>query len=177
MSTAPNIVIVQDSREQRGYSELFTAPCAIGCLPTGDYSIRGLESLVSIERKSLPDLLQSLTRERERFERELYRGRALRFFAVIVECDASDILQGRFGRFSSVNPVAIWESIAAFSVRYAPFIYAGDRDTGARLCESLLMKFARECWLTARALDPGKLESHRVRHGLREGPLQQAAIL
>jgi ERCC4-type nuclease len=39
-------------------------------LATGDYSVSGLESVVAIERKSLPDLPSCCGRERERFDRE-----------------------------------------------------------------------------------------------------------
>jgi len=42
-------VIVQDTREQRGYSELFRSSCIIGTLPVGDYSVAGLEDRIAVE--------------------------------------------------------------------------------------------------------------------------------
>ena len=141
----PQILLTQDTREQLGYQELFETPCVIDTLNVGDYSVAGLQNLVAIERKSLGDLLGSLTRGRERFEKELAKARSFQRFYVVVEASAPDVLAGNYGRYGSqCNPKSIWESVCAFSVRYAPFIFAGDRKTGARLTESLLCKFARE---------------------------------
>jgi DNA excision repair protein ERCC-4 len=141
----PELTIIQDTREQAGWKDLFEAPCVVDTLTVGDYSVRGMETHIAIERKSLPDLLQSLTRERDRFERALLKARGYHHFYVLVEANAPDVLAGRFGQYGSkVNPKAIWESIAAFSNRYAPFIFCRDRRTAARLCESLLLKAARE---------------------------------
>ncbi|WP_241160230.1 hypothetical protein [Desulfovibrio sp. ZJ369] len=52
-----------------------------GSLTVGDYSLEGLTDKVAVERKELPDLVQCLGRERERFERELQRGMPLDAFA------------------------------------------------------------------------------------------------
>ena len=139
----PQILLIEDTREQQGYSNLFQTPCIREALPVGDYSIAGLQDRIGIERKSLPDLLSSLTHQRERFERELAKARPYHFFCVIVEASARDILEGRFD-LSCANPRAIWESVAAFTIRYCPFVFAGDRPTAARMTESLLLKFARE---------------------------------
>jgi hypothetical protein len=125
----------------------------VDTLTCGDYSAAGLTHLVAVERKSLPDLLQSLTHERDRFERELAKARALLRFYVVIEANAGDILAGRFNGKSQANPRAVWESICCFSVRYAPFVFAGDRHVGARLTESLLLKFCRESRLVIERMD------------------------
>ena len=75
--------IIVDSREQLSYH--FQTPSIRGTLATGDYSIAGLEDLIAIERKTLDDLIGCLCNGRERFERELYRGKSLDYFAVIIE--------------------------------------------------------------------------------------------
>lgn len=137
-------ILIQDTREQRGYGELFESEYVVDTLSVGDYSVAGMTHPVSVERKSLQDLLQSLTRGRKRFEAELARGRALQRFYVVVESSAVDILQGRFEGKSQANPRAIWESICAFSIRYCPFLFSGNRWAGAQSTESLLLKFIRE---------------------------------
>jgi len=137
-------VLIQDTREQRGYGELFESEYVVDTLSCGDYSVVGLQHLVSVERKTLQDLLQSLTRGRERFEAELARSRAFQRFYVVVEASAPDVLQGRFEGKSQANPRAIWESICCFSVRYWPFLFCGNRWAGAQLTQSLLLKFAHE---------------------------------
>jgi hypothetical protein len=63
-------IIITDSREQTPliFEHLQTER---GTLQSGDYSIQGLEHDFSIERKSISDLCQSVTRGRERFERRI----------------------------------------------------------------------------------------------------------
>jgi DNA excision repair protein ERCC-4 len=136
-------VLVQDSREQAGYGPLFDSPYVVEGLPTGDYSVAGLQDRIAIERKSISDLVSSLTHGRERFERELARARPYHYFAVVIEGSAGTILRGEYDR-SLANPKAVWESVCAFSVRYCPFVFLGDRETAARWTESVLLKFARE---------------------------------
>jgi len=146
MPTPPDIILVQDTREQRGWKELFESPCIVNTMAVGDYTVKGMEHLVAVERKSKEDLVQSITHERQRFEAELAKSRAYQFFAVVVEAPLQDILTGNFR--GEANPKSVFESVCCFSVRYAPFFFAGDRETGARLCESLLLKFAREYYRT-----------------------------
>ncbi len=141
---APQIILVQDTREQLGYEELFEHPCVTSAMEYGDYSILGLEHLISIERKSLPDLLGSLTNGRSRFEVELKRARSLHRFYILVECSPADLLVSHFGKLSRANPRAIWGTVCHWSCRYAPIIFGQDRSTFARLCKGLLIAYAKE---------------------------------
>jgi len=59
--------ILIDTREQQPYD--FDTPFEMGTIPIGDYSIRGLENHIAIERKELNDLISCLTTGRERFEK------------------------------------------------------------------------------------------------------------
>ena len=65
------VVAIIDSREQLplDLAPLQTVP---GTLTTGDYSVKGLESIVAIERKSLSDLLSCIGTSRERFDKEIH---------------------------------------------------------------------------------------------------------
>ena len=66
------MLIVVDSREQCPFPfthERYEAQVQPGTLTVGDYSLAGLEDKVAVERKSLPDLVACLGRERERFAR------------------------------------------------------------------------------------------------------------
>lgn len=71
-------VLLVDTREQRPlqFSHL---PAESATLYTGDYSVKGLEEVFAVERKSLADLAGSLTRERDRFMREMHRLRGYQF--------------------------------------------------------------------------------------------------
>ncbi|MCC7291439.1 MAG: hypothetical protein IT449_05175 [Phycisphaerales bacterium] len=93
MKLSPTIII--DTREQAPFT-FANLPSEPGTLDTGDYSVRGLEHLVAVERKSLDDLLACVGRERERFKRELQRLRAYRFRLLIVEASAADLEQGTY---------------------------------------------------------------------------------
>lgn len=68
----PLPLLLTDTREKRPL--VFThLPSKRSMLQTGDYSIAGFEDCFSVERKSVPDLINSLTRDRNRFEKELHR--------------------------------------------------------------------------------------------------------
>ena len=118
--------VIVDTREQ--------APLAIpahwrmrGTLRTGDYSILGHETSFAIERKSLEDLVHSLTHDRARFEREMRRLSSFQFKRVLVESPYSALMVDAF-RFSMAKPYSIRASVAAFEVRYnIPFVFASGR--------------------------------------------------
>lgn len=82
--------IIVDTREQApwrftGIDGLVVPLQTSRSLATGDYSIDGLEHLVTVERKSVGDFLGSITAERTRFEREMERAKLLDYAAVVVE--------------------------------------------------------------------------------------------
>lgn len=122
--------VIVDSREQAPFA--FSGPryegltVEVGTLAVGDYSLAGLTDKVAVERKSLPDLVACLGRERERFERELQRGAALDAFAVVVEASWADLAGGQYR--SKIKPHAARQSALAFAGRYRlPFLFAGSR--------------------------------------------------
>lgn len=142
--------ILIDTREQQPYS--FETPSEIATLPTGDYSLAGAECFIAIERKSVDDLIGCLTSGRERFERELYRSRALDYFALVIEASLSDLSNGRYR--SEMNPKAAIQSLLTFSIRYGlPIFFVENRRYGAGVTESLLLKYAREVEKRLKALN------------------------
>lgn len=104
--------ILIDSREQKPYE---FENSEIGSLGIGDYSLVGGEHLISVERKTLDDLILCLSKDRSRFERELYKGKALDYFALVIEASLSDIANGCY--FSNMGPKSAIQSLLAFSVR------------------------------------------------------------
>lgn len=111
------MLIVTDTREQCPL-DFSPYPCTVevGTLPLGDYSVKDLEHLMAIERKSIPDLVASVTRERERFERELSRSRGHDLFAVVIEGSLEEVRQHLYR--SKAKPHAVLQSMVAFQVRY-----------------------------------------------------------
>ena len=143
--------VIVDTREQRPFNfehERYDVQIQPWTLTVGDYSLRGLEDKVAVERKSLPDLVQCLGRERERFERELLRGAALDAFAVVVEASWSDLANGNFR--SQLNPHAACQSVLAFMARYrTAFLFAGSRPAAEYVTWGFLRQYlegARKRW-------------------------------
>jgi len=139
------MIIIQDTREGLPYKfERWNIEIKTSGLKVGDYSIQGFEDKISIERKSLNDLIGCLTgSNRSRFERELSRARSFELFVVIIEADLLTITSGQY--HSVMNPDAVLQSIVAFHIRYGtPFLFAGDRCGAEYLTYSLLQKFLYE---------------------------------
>lgn len=135
------ITIKIDTREQRPYN--FENPSEVGTIPIGDYSIAGLENHIAIERKELNDLMGCLTTDRDRFECELFKGRSLDYFGLVLECSLSDLVNGHYR--SEMNPKSAIQSLLAFSVRYRlPVWFCESRQYAQRITESLLLKYAKE---------------------------------
>ncbi len=123
------LIVVVDTREQTPW----TFPCDTirAGLPSGDYSVVGLEHCVALERKSLADFVGSVTHERDRFWRELGRLQAYAVRAVIVEASIEDILAGTY--VSRATPQSVVASLLAIQVDFQiPVLLAGDRGNAQR---------------------------------------------
>ncbi len=134
--------IIIDTREQTPL--IFTRyESERGTLQSGDYSISGLTHKFAVERKSIDDLVQSVTRERERFERELHRLRGYDFKRLLIIGTEDEIINRHY--HSKVNPKSILHSVNAFEVRYdIPIIWAKNATIGARYIEKWAYWYARE---------------------------------
>lgn len=142
LSAIPTIIV--DTREKDPWK--FTNRRAV-ILPSkldwGDYSIRGMQSAVAVERKSVEDLFLTMTRGLERFKRELERsldGNGRRFFAVIVEGSMERVSFG--SRFSFAEPTRVMDIFYQTCTRYgvAPYMCDG-RAEAESLAWRLLMGF------------------------------------
>jgi len=143
-----DLVFIIDSREKLPYK--FSGPSEVRTLTTGDYSVVGLENRIAIERKSIDDLIGCLTRDRDRFTRELERGQAMDYFALVVETTLDDLAHGKYQ--SQMTVKAAVQSVLAVSVKFRmPVWFVGNRAHGRRVTESLLFKFHR--WATTTTTD------------------------
>ena len=119
--SAPLVTIIEDSREQRSLDFAPFAPFGVAVerrkLRTGDYSVAGYEHHILIERKSLQDLVGTLTHGRERFLREMYdRGAYVPCKHLVIEASWQEISAAY--SFSLANPIAITNSV--FSLMNPP---------------------------------------------------------
>ena len=141
------LTIIADTRERLPY-EFNSGSIYDGttveqkALLIGDYSLSGLEHLVAVERKSLPDLVLCLGRERDRFEREMLRAQGLQAFCVVVEGTFYELAHGDYR--SQLNPHAAVQSVSAFMARMrVPFVFAGSRDAAMYAVWSFLLQFVQ----------------------------------
>lgn len=135
----------------------FNCPTEVYKLFTGDYSIKGLESMFSVEKKTINDLIGSITGKRGRdeagntkkgtsrrevFQRELVRLNAMRFAMLLVIGNPKDIQSGNY--HSSMNPKAAWNTIEAYAVQYPKIKlqFVPDEAAAARCIEKWASWFA-----------------------------------
>lgn len=123
----PTLII--DTREQRPLTFEHLASQR-GTLHSGDYSVKGFEPHFAIERKSVADLCQSVTRGRERFERELHRLRGFDFARLLIVGTISEL------RLRAADPKAVVASLSAFEARWrVPVVWEADPGVAAYLVE------------------------------------------
>jgi DNA excision repair protein ERCC-4 len=133
----PPPTIVVDTREQlpwrfdtRLVRELLGRPIATvrGTLAEGDYAVQGMEGVVAIERKSLPDFVMSVTTERPRFWAELERLQPYRVRAVVIEASVVDVEVQAYR--SQARPQSIIASALAISADFGiPVVWSGCRES------------------------------------------------
>jgi len=108
--------LIVDSREQAAFEfshqRYENVPVFVDGLKTGDYSFRGGEDYAIVERKSMPDLLGSISTRREPFERELERAMELPCFMVVVEEPFRNLgckeYQSNMNRNAAIQTVLSW---------------------------------------------------------------------
>lgn len=136
----PSYTVAIDTREQKQF-RWKGVECRIQTLQAGDYSVVGLESVVSVERKSLADFYGCLTDARERFENALHRLAAIRYPLVVLECPTTALWEpyiyvARGGELteSRLEPRVPLSSLLSWQARYRiPFVPCGDRAGAARV--------------------------------------------
>lgn len=117
-------------------------------LVTGDYSIRyagqDYRHRCAVERKSLADLYQSVTRNRETFKREVMRLAALDRAAIVIEATLETALNHP-PPFSEAHPKAVIVTLFAWFARWGvPPVFAGTRELAAAATRQILVKYAEQ---------------------------------
>lgn len=146
-----DVTAIVDSREQLPF-ELTMLKSERGTLPTGDYSVKGLEHEIVVERKSLSDLVNCIGKGRDRFEREIQRMLAYKSKLVVVEEPFEALHAGEW--FSMVKPNAAIGTVIGWQALGLPFYFARDRDDAAYFTSRFLFVAARRRWREIQSFIP-----------------------
>ena len=139
-----SVIVITDSREQLPL-KLEPLRTEIGTLQTGDYALFGCDE-IRIERKSLPDLVQCVGSERERFTREVERLLAFRIRILLVESTWEQIeshepafpqWRGQVSKESVIGSLLGWQAMG-LSVHLV-----GTHERAGRVASRLLFTVAR----------------------------------
>lgn len=119
-------------------------PAERASLKSGDYSLRGYERSIAIERKSAADGVQTFFRGRRRFERELERLSHYEFSAILIECEWKALLEHAF-YCTKANPVSVDSSIIAWMMRYPTrWVFRPCRYTAAKTVAKIFDRFLKD---------------------------------
>lgn len=141
--------IVRDTREQKGKGwEFRSSKNCTGVvkekLDVGDYSLKDLEHLICIERKTLGDLWGTLGNpvNYNRFLREWERARNHPVKYLIIEATLADL--NRQYRFSRVPPAVIHAKLISLQIKHGVHVvFAGRQDIAHTYVRALLDKLYR----------------------------------
>ncbi len=134
------LVVIVDTREQQPY-KLAKVPHIIKKLDFGDYSIKGFETMISIERKSQSDFYGTIvdrkeSKNRECFIRELKQMQIAEFKGLLIDCEESELMTPELS-YSQIKPNSVYGSLIAFEIRYGLHVYFGSRKD----CEQKLLNW------------------------------------
>lgn len=150
---------IVDTREQLPL-DLSPLQVETGSLATGDYSVKGLEHVVAIERKSAEDMLACIGRERERFEREIQRLLAYPVRAIVVEAGWQFFELGDWR--GNVTPAAAIGSLIGWITAGVPVVMADSHERAGKFVSRMLYTAAKRRYRESRNLVANVLENIEV---------------
>jgi ERCC4-type nuclease len=93
-----------------------------------------------IERKTPTDMASCIGANRERFEKELKRGRYVGRMIVVIEGTLADVCAASRG----IGHNAIVGTLAAWTLRYCPFVFCGSQQAAAEFAFRFLAAQVRD---------------------------------
>jgi DNA excision repair protein ERCC-4 len=148
----PKPVVVVDTREQKGFAYSFERfskwfdGVERAALSVGDYSIKGLEGHLAIERKSLADLVNSVIQNRKGFLSQCKRLAALERKAIIIEASLAQVKS--FYPESQAHPNAVVGSLLAAQERWGiQILWCDNCELAEETVAHILSKYYTLYWL------------------------------
>jgi len=149
----PNYKVIKDTREQDGWFFSEYDKCdgmEIGTLHTGDYTLRGFEEVVCIERKACAsEIAMNLGKKKGAFNAEMERMRDFPFSFLVCEFDMADVLRYPEGsRVPSklrsqvkVTGKYLLKCLLEFQIWYdTKIIFAGNKNNAFLVCNSIFKR-------------------------------------
>jgi ERCC4-type nuclease len=120
-------------------------------MKTGDYSIlyRGIDysNKIALERKSIADLISTLSSGHKRFKKELERALNLEYFAIIIEGPYFDVLHKNYSgaRFSKMPGYTITSILFTLHVKYdINVFFAQNRNESKAIMQELMRAYLKQ---------------------------------
>jgi ERCC4-type nuclease len=141
-SQTPTIII--DTREQDPFDfAALGGKSERAKLPIGDYSVKHLENIICVERKTIADLIHTIIHDRERFAREMKRRAKLREMIIVVEGSMENIMLHEYE--SDANPHSVLAACNAIqSYHRVPFNFCSTRQIACQWTFDFLARWARK---------------------------------
>lgn len=109
-------------------------------LDTGDYSVAGFEDVVTVERKSLPDLVNTVVGDWQRFSRQLRRMAAMDLAVIICEAPVTSLFEKRYS--GDTNPLSVRGKLNRCLLDFGvPVMFLDNREIAAQWTLNLFQLF------------------------------------
>lgn len=135
------LIIIKDSRERHGFIYPNMEICK---LDYGDYSVKGLENIISIERKdSISEIFSNLgtKKNKDRFYKELNGLSQYKYKFIVIEATLAQLMCG--SRFSRLSPEYIINLIHKIYCDYGiPTLFLDHGQYAQKYVGSLLEQIA-----------------------------------
>ena len=138
-----------DTREQQPLSFINSQSMK---LDVGDYAVNGDDfNYTYVDRKSFPDLCNTLSAEYKRFVRELQRCRSLdSFWFIVIECDLYKMKAINTKSPKRYNLNYVYHSLRELQTQFSDccqFVFAGNR-SGSQMLIPKLLTLGPKIWHT-----------------------------
>ncbi len=153
----PLPVVLVDTREQNpfqfGRFKEWFAGIEHKALKLGDYSVAGMEELCVVERKDLPDLVRSFTKDRAVFISRLRLMSHYPHRLLVITCSWSEVKSKYEFSYLSANQIT-QSLIATLTGLNVPFVCTDNHELGEELVASFLYQVFLRHWLETNGHGP-----------------------
>ncbi len=135
------MIVIIDTREKLPFQFEKNINTVRTKLEVGDYSLKGYEHRVAIERKSLDDFIGSTIHDRERFKKNLSHLAGLDHKAIVVEASLKDVFMHRYK--SKTHNQAVFGIAAAITGKWQIPVFFWENHAYAQM---MVEKYLRSVW-------------------------------